>query len=130
VRLLLDAHILMWAIDRPQRLHPDARAALLDPNNAVYASVVSAWEMAIKVSLGKLPIRPNIASWLPEELEIADFALLGVTLEHVLAVEHLPFHHRDPFDRLLVAQAIVEDLTLVTNDRQLERYQVRLMPCW
>jgi len=88
---------------------------------------VSAWEMAIKSGLGKLAVPPRIATWLPDRLREQRFETLGITLGHVLDVEQLPPHHRDPFDRLLVAQA--EKLTIVTGDPQLEPYDVRLLRC-
>jgi PIN domain nuclease of toxin-antitoxin system len=128
VDLLLDTNALLWALADDPRLGR-ARAALAEPGNRVYVSAVCAWEMAIKVGLGKLRVPPDLASWLPAELEAADFTPLAIDLRHALAVEYLPRHHADPFDRLLLAQATVEHLTLVTGDAQLERYAVPLLRC-
>jgi PIN domain nuclease of toxin-antitoxin system len=116
VRLLLDTHALLWSLIGSRRLGSVARDAIEDPDNDVYVSPVSAWEIAVKRASGKLPVPPNVASWLPAELAASGFMDLPMTIPHALAVEALPPHHRDPFDRLLVAQARSEGLTLVTSD--------------
>jgi PIN domain nuclease of toxin-antitoxin system len=126
VNLLLDTHALLWALAGDPRLGPAAVAAIADRANAVYASAASAWEMAIKVGLGKLDVPPDIGAWLPDELRASGIAPLAVTVEHAAGVEELPRHHADPFDRLLIAQAIAENLVIVTVDRQLAHYGVRL----
>jgi PIN domain nuclease of toxin-antitoxin system len=95
----------------------------------VYVSAASAWEIAIKVSLGKLTAPANAQAWLPEAVRASRFIQLRITIEHALGAQGLPKHHADPFDRLLVAQAIVEQLTIVTGDRQLEPYGVPLVLC-
>jgi PIN domain nuclease of toxin-antitoxin system len=127
VRLLLDTHALLWALAGDPRLRPEASAAITDRANAVYASAASAWEMAIKVALGKLDVPPDIAGWLPGELRASGIAPLAVTVEHAAGVEALPRHHADPFDRLLIAQALAENLVIVTVDRQFAAYGVRLL---
>jgi len=116
VNLLLDTNAFIWALNGSNRLGGAAREAVLSSENIVYVSVVSAWEMAIKSGLGKLAVPPRIATWLPDRLREQRFETLGITLGHVLDVEQLPPHHRDPFDRLLVAQARAEKLTIVTGD--------------
>lgn len=88
-----------------------------------------AWEIAIKVGLRKLAVPPNVDGWLPERLNADRFVPMPVTLEHALGVERLPSHHRDPFDRLLIAQAATEDMTIVTRDRAFDLYAVRLLRC-
>ena len=127
MRLLLDTHILLWALLAPERLSAPAQAAIRDPANDVFVSAASAWEMAIKLSLGKLPAPPNADSWLPQQLVLNQFSVLPVTLEHALAVERLPRHHGDPFDRLLIAQAQQDRMTLVTVDPMLDPYGVPLL---
>ena len=114
--LLLDTNALIWSIFDPPRLGRQARVAVVDPLNRVFVSAVSPWEMAIKVARGKLSVPPNLVAWLPAELAAARLAELPVSIQHAVAVEHLPLHHNDPFDRLLVAQAIAEGLTIVTGD--------------
>jgi PIN domain nuclease of toxin-antitoxin system len=129
VDLLLDTNALLWWLQSSERMNKAGYDAIANPANAVYVSVASAWEIAIKAGVGKLSVPPNIDSWLPARLVTERFAVLDVKLGHVLAVEHLPLHHRDPFDRLLIAQARVERLTLVTGDPQLEPYDVPLLRC-
>src|SRR5579884_1836059 len=121
MRLLLDTNVLLWSLDELERLPTQVRTALVDPGNEVFVSAVVAWEIAIKVAIGKLPARADVGAWLPEHLVLTNFVPMPITMEHAVAVEHLPLHHRDPFDRLLIAQATVESLTIVTNDRQFER---------
>ena len=121
MRLLLDAHSLIWALDAPQRL-PQNLLALLDKADVtVFASAASAWEIAIKVALGRLrfPIEK-----LPTALSDAAFKELRVSIAHGLEMARLPLIHRDPFDRLLVAQARRERLTLVTRDATVRRYPI------
>ncbi|MGH2367351.1 MAG: type II toxin-antitoxin system VapC family toxin [Chloroflexota bacterium] len=127
--LLLDTHVLVWWLINSSRLSRAALDAIAAPANRAYVSAVAAWEIAIKVSLGKMPVAPNLASWLPMELQTNRFTTLPISLEHALAVEHLPRHHNDPFDRLLVAQAITEGLTLVTGDPVFVRYGIPLIRC-
>ena len=129
MRLLLDTNAFLWWLYSPRRLGERAHAAIEDPSYVVFVSVVTAWEIAIKLSTGKLNAPRNAAAWLPGELIARRFELLPIRLEHALAVEHLPPHHRDPFDRLLVAQAQVDGLTLVTGDRDLEPYGIALLRC-
>lgn len=124
MNLLLDTHVLLWALADDARLRPTARRAIQDPGNTVYVSAVSAWEIAIKAGFGRIRLPRNAARWLPAEIERAEFQALPITVPHALGVERLPRHHDDPFDRLLVAQAIAERLTLVTHDRKLMRYEV------
>lgn len=129
MRLLLDAHALIWALYEPEHLAEAARREIVDPDNDVYVSAVTAWELAIKVGLGKLPLPPDLQDWLLDRLTANRFASLPVTAEHALAVERLPRHHRDPFDRLLIAQATAEDMAIVTRDRVFQAYAVRVLPC-
>jgi len=123
VRLLLDTHVLLWALTDDPSLSAAARAAIVDGRNRVVVSAVSAWEITIKRSLGKLRAPADLA----KEVAAHRFTPLAVSLEHALAVGALPDLHRDPFDRLLVAQAGVEDLTIVTRDRAIARYDVDVL---
>jgi PIN domain nuclease of toxin-antitoxin system len=123
-RLLLDTNVVVWLLlgDRDS-VSPAAAQALLDPGNAVSLSAVSVWEIAIKRSLGKLRIEPGWA----KALGRLDFESMPVTALHAQHVEQLPWHHRDPFDRLLVAQAATEDHTLVSADSRLADYGVEVL---
>ena len=120
-RLLLDTHALIWALSTPRRLPARVAAALRDPDTDVYVSAVSTWEIAIKSALGKTNADlPAIVS----AARAADFDELPVTIAHTARLCVLPAHHCDPFDRLLVAQAQLEGLVLITVDDQILRYQV------
>lgn len=124
VNLLLDTHAFLWAIDNNPRLSQKARDAIIDGNNIVFVSAATAWEIAIKKSIGKLKI-PN-GDYL-EELKVHRFTPLDITTEHALMVESLPPYHKDPFDRMLIAQAQVEKLTLVTGDSKIKAYTVPII---
>ena len=123
MNLLLDTHVLLWWLDDPILLSKQALAAIKEPDNEVIVSVVSAWEIAIKKALGKLEAPEN----LKQMIEDAGFVLMPVDYEHVWKVKDLPFHHDDPFDRLLVAQTKVEYLTLVTRDLRLRAYDIPIL---
>jgi PIN domain nuclease of toxin-antitoxin system len=127
VRLLLDAHTFLWWVTNDPALKRRARAAIVDIDNECLLSHASVWELAIKASLGKLRLPSSVERFVAEQCEINDFGLLPITLAHITAVERLPFHHRDPFDRLLVAQAQHEDLTLVSRDAHLKAYGVSVI---
>jgi len=120
LRLLLDTHVLLWALADDPRLTLEDRAAITDGRAEVFVSAASAWEITIKRALGKLRAPDDLR----EQLAVARFEGLDVSIEHALAVGELPDHHRDPFDRILIAQARVEGLTIVTYDAQIKRYDV------
>jgi PIN domain nuclease of toxin-antitoxin system len=125
VKLLLDTHALLWALARPGELAPEARRRLQDPGNTVFVSVASAWEMEIKRALGKL----DAPSDLSEQMQRQRFAELPVHLRHIQALKGLPSLHRDPFDRLLVAQALADELVVVTRDARIRAYPIRSIEC-
>lgn len=127
MKLLLDTHVLLWAASEPEQLTSQARDALEDGNNDVLISIVSAWEIAIKQSLGKLELPKPAEQWLPQVLRRTGFDLAEVGLGAALRVRALPWHHRDPFDRLLVAQAVEDGYTVVTRDSALDAYGVPLL---
>jgi PIN domain nuclease of toxin-antitoxin system len=124
VRLLLDSQVVLWSLESPERLATEAVAAITDPANSVDVSVASLWELAIKQSIGKLKVDGDLR----EHLTLQSFSELPVLGEHALAVRDLPRHHRDPFDRLLIAQAMCEGLTVVTSDRAFAAYDVPILP--
>ena len=127
MKLLLDTHIFIWWAHQPERLSPAVLSALNDEANDLLLSVASVWEMQIKIQLGKLKLRLPLKALVKNQQETNDLTVSPVTLTHVLAVGDLPFHHKDPFDRLLIAQSIQEDLTLVTADSQFSAYSVKLL---
>ena len=119
MRYLLDTHTLLWARAEPDVLSADALAVLESADSALYLSVASLWECAIKSSIGKLDV--------PDEFYrtiAADYEVLGIEVSHIEACAKLPMHHRDPFDRMLVAQARLGGLTLLTRDRNIAKYDV------
>jgi len=127
MRLLLDTHIFIWWADQPERLSPAALPALEDEANELLLSVASVWEMQVKIQLGKLKLNLPLRELLKTQQQTNDLTVSPVTLTHVLALEALPFHHKDPFDRLLIAQSIEEELTIVTADSQFSAYPVQLL---
>jgi PIN domain nuclease of toxin-antitoxin system len=124
VNFLLDTHIILWALTKNNQLNNSIRESITDGKNLVYVSAASTWEIAIKQGIGKLRA-PND---LLDRLAAARIRTLPISAEHGLAIRSLPFHHNDPFDRMLIAQAKHENLTLITNDRQIQRYDVKILP--
>jgi PIN domain nuclease of toxin-antitoxin system len=124
VKLLLDSHTLIWAADDPAKLTALAQALLQDPSHDRLVSAASLWEIAIKLSLGRLPLSLPYRQWM--DMAIADLSLvvLPITLDHAERQAILPWHHRDPFDRLIVAQAQVEGVPLVSTDAKLDIYGI------
>ncbi len=123
MNLLLDTHVLLWWLDDHPSLSPKAKAAIADGKNLVLISAVVIWEIKIKQALGKLKIPRNFRKVVGDQ----PFEMLDITVEHAHAVGDLPAHHRDPFDRMLVAQAAVEGLTLVTHDVHFKKYRIPLI---
>jgi PIN domain nuclease of toxin-antitoxin system len=123
LNLLLDTQVLLWWLDDNPSLGQPAREAIADPEHLVFVSAVSIWEIVIKKSLGKL----HVPDELPQVLEEQPFHHLDMTLEHAFKVGELPRHHRDPFDRLLIAQSLVDGLTLVTRDSDIRKYDVPIL---
>jgi PIN domain nuclease of toxin-antitoxin system len=124
LRLLLDTNALLWTLTEPRRLAARATDALEDEDSEVFVSIVSPWEMAIAKSRGKMNPPDDLAM----QLERRRFTLLPILLRHTQAIASMHHHHRDPFDRMLIAQAQIDGLTIVTSDRQLREYPVSLLP--
>ena len=125
--VLLDTHCWVWWISTPTRLNDTARALIADRRNKVYFSAASAWEIAIKWRSGRLTLPSPPHLWWPAAFESSAFEVLVLTPEHALAVAGLPDHHADPFDRVLVAQAQLEGLTIVTSDAAFDEYDVPVL---
>jgi PIN domain nuclease of toxin-antitoxin system len=124
VRVLLDTHCWWWLDAAPERLPSPLRRRLRSPATEIIVSMVSIWELAFKASVKRFDFKGLPAASVQRMLEDTDATLLNVDIAHALAIVSLPFHHKDPFDRLLVAQARVEGLTLVTGDPAILRYDV------
>jgi PIN domain nuclease of toxin-antitoxin system len=127
VKLLVDTHALIWWLLDDHSRSRKARAALSKPRNRVLVGAVTIGEIAIKLSLNKLPLPEVLREGVLDAVAAAGFMTLPVTPEHAYALRRLPWHHRDPFDRLLIAQSQVEGLTIVTNDRAIRGYPVSIL---
>ena len=127
MKLLLDTHTFLWWDSEPTRLSSKALALCQDRANTVLLSVVSVWEMQIKSQLGKLKLSLPLAEVVETQRQTNNVEVMSITLAHVLALENLPTPHKDPFDRLLIAQAIVEGATLISNDPAFVQYAVTVL---
>ena len=124
VRLLLDTHALLWWLDGDRSLSRKARTAIADEDNVIVVSAASAWEITTKARLGKLPGAAAVAEDVVGSVSSQGFSSLDITMRHAQRAGRLPGTHRDPFDRMLIAQAQLEDLTLVSNDGVFDAYGV------
>jgi PIN domain nuclease of toxin-antitoxin system len=127
VTYLLDTGVWLWSVGEPSRISHKARDVMADVSNDVYLSAVTSWEIAIKTASGKLQLPEPPDLYVPRRMASQGFRPLAVSHQHALEVFSLPAHHRDPFDRLLIAQAKVEDMTLISADRMFDRYPVQLL---
>lgn len=125
MRLLLDTHAFLWWVDGERPLPARARAAIADASNECFVSTASVWEMAIKSGLGMLKLAAPVGRFVAEHVAANRFRMLEIGLAHAARVEAMPAHHGDPFDRLLVAQALEDDLVVVSADPVFRRYGVR-----
>jgi PIN domain nuclease of toxin-antitoxin system len=124
MNLLLDTHVALWALSQPDRLAHDVQALLSDSSHSVYVSAATVWEVEIKRAIGKLSAPDGFAA----ECTDRGFDPLVIDLVHAERAGRLPLHHSDPFDRMLIAQAIEDDLLLVSDDRAFDAYDVRAIP--
>lgn len=124
MNLLIDTHTFLWFINDDPSLSNEARRLLEEPQNDIYLSIASVWEIAIKVSLGKLTLPIPFAAFIDEQLQVNAVTLLSIKITHAGMVSTLPMHHRAPFDRLIIAQALHENYPLVSKDEQLDEYGV------
>ncbi len=127
MRVLLDTHAFLWWISDSPELSDAAREAIADQRNAPIFSAVSGWEIAIKAGLGRLELPDSPAKFVNEQLSQNGLEVLPIHSRHALGVYGLPDHHRDPFDRLLVSQAVVEKLPILTADPEIPRYPVETL---
>jgi PIN domain nuclease of toxin-antitoxin system len=120
---LLDTHALLWWVDDDRRLSAEVRETIVGAERVV-ASDVSLWELVVTCGIGKLDLDPDAWRWFEDHASASRFGALAISRPHLRQVTSLPLHHRDPFDRLLIAQAIVEDLTIITADAAFDAYEV------
>jgi len=125
MNLLLDTHAFLWFIDGNAKLSDRARDLIEDPGNAKLVSVASLWEVGLKMSLGRLDLAQPFEELIPRQMELNGFGLLPVRVSHIAKVISLPFHHRDPFDRMIVAQCVAESLSVVSLDSVFDKYSLR-----
>lgn len=123
----MDTHVWLWWLSEPENLPASIREALEDGNNDLLFSVVSSWEIAVKYALGKLPLPETPTKFVPSRLRRDGLQTLHIEHRHALAVAHLPMHHRDPFDRLLIAQSLSEKLPIATVDPKFKIYDIPLI---
>lgn len=128
MKLLLDTHIFLWSAGQPERLTASVRDALQNPENELFLSVASVWEIQIKIQIGKLTLPMPIETFVAVQRALNQISSLSVVESHIWLLGTLPMHHRDPFDRLLIAQAMAEKWQLVTADPVFEQYPVQLLP--
>lgn len=127
MRGLLDTHTFLWWVTNQPQLSERVKLILSDRNNQIFFSAASGWEIAIKAQLGKLEIPNEPEAFIADQLELNSFQILPIELKHTLHIYHLPIHHKDPFDRILIAQSQVEKLPLLTLDPQIMRYEVDII---
>jgi PIN domain nuclease of toxin-antitoxin system len=127
LKLLLDTQCLLWWFTEPERLNSAAIDRIVASENELFFSVASVWEISIKVGIGKLPLPEAVDSYIASRMRLLGAQYLNITFPHTCRVAILPLVHRDPFDRLLVAQAQIEQMTLVTADEILTKYDVDLL---
>lgn len=126
MRLLIDTHILIWFLEGNKLLSKSRRQVIANPQNDVFVSISSLWEMAIKISLGKLTLAKPFTDVI-KQIGTENIEILPISPEHTLQVSTLPFHHRDPFDRIIIAQAQIENFSIMMNDPDFANYAVRIL---
>jgi len=127
MKLLLDSHAFIWWDSEPDKLSPTALAACRDRANTLFLSIASVWEIQIKIQLGKLKFKIPFPEVINDHRKANNIEMLSITLPHIFALQNLPMHHKDPFDRLLIAQATVENFTMISNDPTFTQYPVKLL---
>lgn len=127
MRILIDTHCWLWSLTAPERLSDRAQSMITDPANTIYLSAASSWEIAIKYQIGKLPLAEPPETYVPSRMLAQNIEALPIEHTHALRVAQLPLHHNDPFDRLLIAQAQVENLSLMTADPLFKKYKADLI---
>jgi PIN domain nuclease of toxin-antitoxin system len=123
---LLDTHAFIWLSNEPDTLSKQAKEIIENKENKLLLSMASLWEMQIKTQLGKLELKPDMKHFVERELMQNEITILGIELSHIWEMNSLPFHHKDPFDRAIIAQARVEMLTILGKDEKIQMYDVKM----
>jgi len=124
LKYVLDTHAFLWIVAEDGRLSRKAKRLFLDKSNSIFLSVASIWEMAIKISLGKLALDEPLGAFVKNHVEGNDIKILEIASHHIDPLEDLPFHHRDPFDRLIIAQCMVEGFSIICSNKAFDDYPV------
>jgi PIN domain nuclease of toxin-antitoxin system len=125
MKILLDTQAFLWFINDASELSRRAKKIFLDEENDLLLSLASVWEMAIKLSIGKLKLKQPLDKFIPAQLQENNITQLDITFRHVAKVASLPFHHRDPFDRLIISQALEENIPILSSDEAFDSYKVK-----
>ena len=124
MKFLLDTHTFLWFVLNQPELSSVARDLIINPNHDILLSPATYWEIAIKISIGKYRLHGSYEAWMNQQLPTNTFEILPITIAHAATIINLPFHHKDPFDRLLIAQAIIENIPIISTDRIFDSYPV------
>lgn len=127
MNLLLYTHVFLWSYESPEKISSQAMSELSNSSNDLFLSLASIWEIQIKIGASKLQFQDSLKDILKNQQELNGFKILPIELSHALHLENLPLHHRDPFDRMLISQAIAENMTLVSADKRFADYDVNLL---
>lgn len=125
--ILIDTQCWLWAMEDPSRFRPETRKLIEDQTNEIFFSAASSWEILIKTSLGKLALPEDSAQYISSRIREENFTELAIEVSHTLALSKLPMHHKDPFDRILIAQSISENIPILTSDKIFKKYPVQLI---
>lgn len=126
MRILIDTHILIWFLEGNNSLSKSRRQIIAASTNDVFVSIASLWEMAVKISIGKLTLAQPLADVI-KQIDLENIEVSAISPEHILQVSTLPFHHRDPFDRIIIAQAQIEKLDVMSDDKEFSSYNINLL---
>ena len=126
MRLLLDTHVVLWSITNPEKLSTRVKNLISDESNLCFVSIAALWEIAIKSSIGRLELKTGL-DHVFQTIVKTGFEILPIDGSHIINVAQLPFHHRDPFDRIFIAQAAVEDMVLVSKDEHFDKYPIKVI---
>ncbi|MBD2667167.1 PilT protein-like [Richelia sinica FACHB-800] len=123
--ILMDTHTFIWYVTDDSQISNQVLEVINDENNQIFLSIASVWEMGIKHGLGKLSFNVPFETFIRQQMSINDFTLLDIKISHINTVAQLPLHHRDPFDRILIAQAIVENIPIISGDSKFDAYPIQ-----
>jgi len=122
---ILDTHILLCIVDDNPKLSKNVKSIYLNPSNDMYISLASIWELVIKISLQKLIIEDSITNFIKKHIRGNNITILDITLNHIIGLENLPYYHRDPFNRLIISQSILEKIPIISNDKSFDKYPIK-----